>query len=180
MRMSRVSFVELAFAILIPAWSSAAEPTNIPELALKAMEYRVGKWESDGYIDGVKQAKPGHETTKWTPGHYAIVCVQDFEEGGKVMHGTGLIGWDAERRQLVEHWYTADGSTAAYYYTLDANKRAGVGTFKWVYPDGRFVEGKSVVQMKTDDEWEWNASYMEAGKERTWQTVNRRVKKAVN
>ena len=33
-----------------------------------------------------------------------------------------------------------------------------------------------MVQIKTDDEWEWNASYTEDGKERTWRTVNRRVK----
>jgi hypothetical protein len=155
---------------------SAAEPTNIPDLALKAMLYRVGTWESTGYTDGVEQAKPGKETTRWTPGEYAIVCVGHFDDEGKEVHATGLIGWDPERQQLVEHWYASDGSKAAFYYSLDGEKRAGIGTFKWIYADGRVVEGKSVVQIKTDDEWEWNASYTQDGKERTWRTVNRRVK----
>ena len=154
----------------------AVEPEDIPELARNAMQYRTGQWESIGYIDGVEQAKPGKETTKWTPGQYAISVVGYFYEEGKEVHATGLIGWDPEVKQLVEHWYASDGSKSTFSYTLDADKKAGIGTFQWVYADGRKYEGKSVVQIITDDEWEWNASYVENGKEHTWRSINRRVK----
>ena len=61
MRTVSVPLAVLLSAFLLISQSTAAEPTDIPELALKAMQYRVGKWESTGFIDGVKQAKPGKE-----------------------------------------------------------------------------------------------------------------------
>ena len=39
--------------------SAAQKATGIPEEAIAAMKYRVGQWESTGWIDGVEQPKPG-------------------------------------------------------------------------------------------------------------------------
>jgi hypothetical protein len=65
---------------------------------------------------------------------------------------------------------------ASFSYKLDAAKQAGTGTFKWIYSDGTTYEGESVVQVIGDDEWEWNASYVEDGKKHTWRTISRRVR----
>jgi hypothetical protein len=176
MRNTVMSSVGLCIVFAVSSRSLAAEPTNIPELALRAMQYRVGQWESTGFIDGVQQDKLGGETTEWTPGRYAIRSVGHHEEDGREVHGTGVIGWDAERQQLVEEWYTSDGSKATFCYTLDEQKQAGIGTFKWVYGDGRKYEGESVIQVKSNDEWEWKASFIEDGKTHSWRTINRRVK----
>ena len=176
MRNAVISLAGVCLVLLTSSRSVAAEPTNIPELALQAMQYRVGQWESTGFIDGVKQDELGRETTEWTPGRYAICCVGHFYEDGKEVHSTGLIGWDPERQQLVEEWYASDGSKAAFFYSLDAEKQSGIGTFKWVYGDGRKLEGKSVIQVNSKEEWEWNASYEADGKKQSWRTINRRVK----
>ncbi len=176
MRFAAKMLVVSCVLLVASSWVVAAEPADIPELALKAMEFRVGSWESTGFIDGVKQTKLGKETTKWTPGRYAICCVGQFDEEGKEVHATGVIGWDAERKQLVEEWYSSDGGKATFCYTLDAEKQAGIGTFKWVYADGRIYKGESFILVKTNDEWVWEASYKVDGKTHTWRTVNRRVK----
>jgi hypothetical protein len=63
----------LNYAVLLVASTAlAAEPASVPKEAVAEMKYRVGKWESTGFIDGVQQAKPGSETTKWCPGKYSI------------------------------------------------------------------------------------------------------------
>ena len=106
MRVAAKSLIGFCLVLVASSWLLAAEPTDIPELALKAMEYRIGKWESTAIMDGVKQPKLSTEVTEWTPGRYATRTVGSFEEEGKEIHATGLIGWDPERKQLVEHWYT--------------------------------------------------------------------------
>ena len=176
MRFVTFSFVCLVVASVAWSWSAAAKPADIPEEAYQAMQYRVGKWESVGFVDGVKQSKPGKETTEWVSGQYAIRIVGTFEDEGKDIHASGLIGWDPEAKQLIEHWYASDGSYATFRYTIDLQKQNGTGTCRWVYSDGRKYEGESVVQVKSPDEWEWNANVMLDGKKRTWRTINRRVK----
>lgn len=152
-----------------------APKTGVPEAALNELKYRVGKWESVGYTDGKKQEDLGVETTEWADGQYATRVKGSWVEGGARFYASGLIGWDADKKQLVEQWYVSDGGRATFRYNLD-QKDVWDGSFTWVYGDGRKYEGKSVVEKKSNDEWEWNASYAADGKEHTWRTVNRRVK----
>ena len=122
------------------------------------MRYRVGQWKSTGWIDGVEQPNPGHEVTVWDAQKCCIKSTNSFDENGVTIHGTGLIGWDAETKQLVEHWYGSDGSVATFWYFLEKQKDAWVGTCKMVYADGRVLEGESIVEKKGADEWEWTAT----------------------
>jgi hypothetical protein len=141
------------------------------------MEYRVGKWESTLSVNGEEQELKGHEVTRWTPGgKYAIRVNGSFPEDGVKVHTSGLVGWDAEKKQLVEHWYLSDGNYATFCYFLDKKKDAWVGTFKLVYADGKVLAGESIVEKRGKDEWECNASCLDQGKKLTWRNVFRRVK----
>ena len=167
----------LTYAVLLAASTVlAGEPSGVPKDAMGEMKYRVGKWESIGFTDGVEQSKPGSEVTKWVPGKYCIQSTTGFVENGIDITATGITGWDGDKKQLVEHWYSSDGGYASFRYFLGQKKDSWVGTFVWVYADGRKIEGESVVEKKSKDEWEWNASYMDDGKKHTWRTINKRVK----
>ena len=153
----------------------AAEDTDVPKKALRELEYRVGKWEGEGFTNGVKQPNPARETTRWCPGKRSIRIAGVFEEDGVKIQASGIVGWNAEKQQLVEHWYTSDGGYATFLYSLDKEKDAWVGTFKWVYADGKIHAGPSRVDKKGKDLWEWKASCMDDGKKLTWRSINKRV-----
>ncbi len=172
MRTSRCSVVVLMLAALSAV---AAEKPGIPQKALDELGYRVGKWQSEFFVDGVKQGEGLPETTTWTPDKYCIIMHTVVHEKDVTFPATGITGWNAETKQIVEHWYGADGSYATFRYSLDLKKDSWVGTAKWVSPDGRIEEGKSVVEKKSHDEWEWNGSFARNGTPHTYRTINRRV-----
>ena len=177
MRAAIVLLVGLPVFSMPPVLTFAAEPTGIPKQALEEMEYRVGKWESTLSSDGEEQESKGHEVTQWAPGKkYGIRIRSSFWQDGIKVHASGLVGWDPEKKQLVEHWYLSDGSYATFCYFLDKKKDAWVGTFKWVHADGEVLAGESIVEKKDRDEWVCNASSLDQGKKLTWKTINRRVK----
>ena len=162
-------------SLLLLAASTLVGQADVPQAALDAMEYRVGKWKSTGYIDGETEGQPGHETTEWIPGRHAIrVTGMHFEQGVKKLAG-GIIGWDAEKEQLVEHWYVSDGSYATFCYYLGKEKDAWIGTFRWVNADGSVVKGPSRVDRKSHNEWEWNATFKDNGEQRRWRAVSHRL-----
>lgn len=177
MRLTLVSFGVLSVVLAVTARGHAAVPSSVPQKALDELAYRVGEWTSTGFSDGVEQPKPGHEVTKWEPGKYCIQIRGSFVENGVEIHASGLVGWDAEKKQLIEHWYASDGSYATFRYALDKKKDSWVGTFAWIYSDGTKLEGPSVVEKKSPDEWEWNAFYERDGEKHTWRTINRKAKK---
>jgi len=162
--------LSIAFAL------AAAESSGIPKEAIAEMQYRVGKWQATAWIDGVQQAKPSSETTKWVEGKYCIQITSSYVDKGKDIDETALVGWDADKKQLVENWYDSNGGYASYRYFLGKKKDSWVGSFTAIYADGKKLEGESIVEKKGPDEWEWNATYMDAGKTHTWRTINRRVK----
>ena len=64
--MERLLTGTLVLSVAVAA--TAAEDGPVPEKALKELKYRVGKWKSTGFMNGVEQTNPGSETTKWCPG----------------------------------------------------------------------------------------------------------------
>ena len=176
MRVTLVSLVGVVVSVLITTCTLAAEQSGIPKKALEEMGYRVGQWQSDLYVDGVKQAEALPETTKWTPEKYSIIMQTTVHDNGVTFPTTGITGWNAEKKQLIEHWYGADGSYATFRYSLDKKKDSWVGTAKWVFSDGKVGEGQSVVEKKSQDEWEWRASFTSDGETHTYRSINRRVK----
>lgn len=173
MKSARFSVVALILGTLT---AMAEEKPGIPKQALDEMGYRVGEWRSEFFLDGVKQGGVLPETTSWTPEKYCIIMHTVVRDDNVTFPATGITGWNAETKGLVEHWYGADGTYATFRYSLDVKKDAWVGTAKWVFPDGRIEEGKSVVDKKSPDEWEWNASFTRNGTKHTYRSINRRVK----
>lgn len=159
-----------------PTKGAATEPKDIPKEAMDAMKYRVGAWQAVVFLDGVKQPKPASEITKWAPGDYCIQHTVSLVSEGADINASGTTGWNANTKQLVEHWYASDGSYATFRYFLGKKKDAWVGTCSWVYSDGRKRDGDSVIVKNSQNEWEWTATYSEQGKTHTTRTINRRVK----
>ncbi len=168
-----ISFVLLVL-YLSTSWA-ASDATAIAKEAADELQYRVGKWQSDAFIDGVEQAQPGSETTVWAPGKYCIQHAASSMEDGVEIHATGITGWDADKKQLVEYWYDSDGGWGTFRYCLGQKKDCWIGTFVLVDRDDRKFEGDSIVEKKSQNEWQWNASYIQDGKKHAWRTVNRRV-----
>ncbi len=176
MKIGLVRCVALMFIVAVPVLSVAAETAGIPEKAIAAMEYRVGEWKGNGFTDGVKNPEPSTEVTTWEPGKYSIRIRSKFSLDGKDMHTSALVGWDAKKRQLVEHWFWSDGSYASFRYDLGDEENVLVGSFTVIRSDGEKSEGPSRIVVKDNDEWTWSASGPMDGQERTFKSVNRRVK----
>jgi hypothetical protein len=160
----------------IPGSEGGAEKIVVPPEAVAEMQYRVGQWTSVGFIDDDKQEGPAFEIARWVPGEYCVQIESSWVNDGVKVQATAVVGWDAEAKQLVEHWYISDGAYATFRYVADEEKKGWVGTFKWIFGDGKSCEGESVVVKKSQDEWEWTARFEEDGKQRKWGTVNHRVK----
>jgi len=166
----------MVFLSSVAIW--AAEPVPIPKEALQEMEYRVGTWECSLVLDGNTQPSSFKEVTEWAPGgRYCLIVQQSGIENGVNRHGTAIVGWDPNTKQLVERWHVSDGMCLSYHYNIDKEKNAWVGTVKCSESDGKYTEGKSIVQKKSNDEWTWKGTWTEDGKERTRAAVSRRVKK---
>ena len=169
--------LSVLFGLSVASALAAAEPTRIPKDALEEMEYRVGTWESTLLIDGVEQPEKSREVTGWAPGgKFALIITDVSVENGIKRHGSCIVGWNPERKQLVEHWHVSDGICVSYRYHIDKEKNSWVGTLRYADTEGKTFEGKSVVEKKSKDEWVWKATWVEDGKERTRSSVNRRVK----
>ncbi|MGI6414809.1 MAG: hypothetical protein ACOX1P_04005 [Thermoguttaceae bacterium] len=154
----------------------AAQPPGIPKEVLAELEYRVGKWESNLLMDGKEQSSAFRELTEWGPGgQYCLRIYQTGVENGITRHGFGIVGWDPRAKQLVEHWHVSDGVYVSYRHRIDKEKNAWVGTVRYADTEGKTTEGTSVLQKKSNDEWEWKATWVEGGKERTRGCVSRRV-----
>jgi hypothetical protein len=179
MRVAATMLVGLFALAVASALAVAAEPTRIPKEALDEMEYRVGTWESTLFIDGEKRGTNIREVTEWAPGgQYSLRIYQTGVENGVTRHGVCTAGWDPRNKQLVEHWHVSDGVYVSYRYHIDKVKNAWVGTFRYADTEGKTIEGKSVVEKKSRDEWAWKGTWVENGKERTRSCISRRVKAA--
>ena len=178
MRRIAVTVVGFLVTFVAAAIASAADSSPIPHEALQEMEYRVGEWESKTLIDGVEQPGTGHEVTKWAPGgRYCVIVTYNDVENGVARAATAIVGWDPDKKQLVERWHVSDGLFLSYRYQIDTVIHAWVGTVTYADTKGKHFEGKSVVQKKNNDEWTWKGTWTEDGKERSREAVNRRVKK---
>ena len=148
----------------------------VPKAAIREMQYRVGKWESDMYTDGRKGETRSLEVTRWDPEKHSIRASGYWTEEGVKYHGSALIGWNPEKKQLVEHWFISDGGYATFCYDISKEPNTWVGSFEWVYGDGRRYEGKSVFQKTSRHRWVWTATFFADEEEHTWRSVNERVK----
>ena len=162
----------VALSVTAPA-STAADSPGIPKKALDAMKFFVGKWEGGSTVNGEEIAKENDERS-WVPGKYCLTMKGSGIEKGARIQYSGICGWDAKGKQLVENWHASDGLSVVVRYPL---KKMGVDAFegriKVTLGDGTVIQGKCRLD-KTDDGFVFTSPADEEGKVR--KGVSRRVK----
>lgn len=148
---------------------------SIPPMALKALQFFVGRFQGETFVNGEKIGG-GIDERKWMPGKYCVLMSGTDTEAGSQLYSAGLSGWDAKGKQLVETWHDSNGLHAAVRYPLSGMKAdAWQGNFSVTYPDGRSYDGLCTLDIE-DNGWTWTARWKEDGKEMVRKGVSRRMK----
>ena len=151
-----------------------AAAVGVPEKALEALEYFVGSWTSETYVNNEKIGG-GVDSRRWAPGKQCILMTGSGEEDGQAIADSGISGWDAHGNQLVERWYTTAGLTATVRYPLEKMSQDTLpGNFTVTNPDGTTFEGTCVLK-KTEAGFTWTARWQENGEDMVRKGVARRV-----
>ena len=154
----------------------ADESARVPKKALDALRFFVGNWESETIENGEKIGQDS-DKRRWAPGKHCVTMVSSGDEGGALLHSSGLSGWDAKSKQLLEHWYGSRGLYAAVGYPLDGmGKDVWKGTFTVIFADGKAYDGECELE-KTEDGFVWTARWKQEGKEFVRKSIARRVKR---
>lgn len=152
-----------------------AAAADIPPKARKALQFFVGKFTGETYINGEK-SDGGTDERRWVPGKHCILMSGSGMEAGVERHFAGMSGWDGKGQQLVETWHASDGMYVVIRYPLAGMKEdTWKGNFTVTYGDGRSYDGDCVLDIE-DNGWIWTAQWKEDGKEMVRKGVTRRVK----
>ena len=154
--------------------ASAADP--VPEKALKELKFMAGKWQTD-LTEGGEKVGTTHHERKWAPGKHCLIMTSRAVRNGVETHATGISGWNAKGKAIVEHWYVSDGLSGTVRYPLaKMTEDAWVGTHRFIAADGTEMKGKCRLEKKGPDEWVFTADWEEDGKVLTMKNFTRKVK----
>jgi len=176
MRIAAIPIAALCALPIVTPNATAGESAPIPKEALRALRFFVGTWESETFENGEKIGRDA-DKRRWAPGKHCLIMTSSGEEGGAKTATTGLSGWDAKGKQLVEHWYTSQGLYAAIRYPLAGMKKdVWEGSLTVIFGDGKAFDGECELK-KTEDGFVWTARWEQDGKESIRKSVARRVKR---
>jgi hypothetical protein len=176
MRTGAVHVVVLSTLLTIASTATAGEPAEISAEALKALKFFVGNWEGETFENGEKIGTDA-DKRRWAPGKHCLIMTSSGEESGAQVSSSGLSGWDAKGKQLVEHWYGSQGLYAAVRYPLrDMKDDLWKGTFTVIFGDGQAFDGDCELK-KTEEGFVWTARWEQDGKENVRKSIARRVKR---
>ena len=125
-------FVLLVVAGLLPAQQPAGMPNDIQEL-LQPME---GDWVWDG----------GKVSWRWSPGKNCMIG--QFSLPDDTPRGVSVLGWDAEKKQIVDIGFHQGGMHTIRYSSFSPTKWSG--TSKGVTADGEKTTAAVTVERGTD------------------------------
>jgi hypothetical protein len=112
----------------------------------------------------------------WAPGQHCLITTWTGERDGVKLYSSAITGWNQTTNQVIEHWYTSDGSWFDVCYPVDKMKGSvWEGTTAWLEPDGRKIEGTCRLE-KNPDGYAWIANWMEGGKKHMLKVSNRRIR----
>ena len=152
-----------------------AKPATIPSEAYKIMKYFVGAWEGEDVSDG-KKLGTNRDERLWAPGEYCLRIEWSGTHDGAAIQCSGICGWDASVKGVVDHWFGTDGSSLMNCYPLDKmQEKVWEGTFRYTTADGKMSEGNCQFT-PMPDEGVWIAHSTQDGKELVFKSVARRVK----
>lgn len=162
--------LEFTFTRIKPAEAAGA----IPPKALQALQYLVGKWETETYVNGEKVGA-GVDRRRWLPGGHAISIVTVGREADAPLRGSAIAGWDAKENQVVEYWYLDSGLSGAIRYPLSGiQEKTWTGNLTVTPPNGQQIDGTCVLE-KTDTGFEWTATWQQDGKQMERKGITRRL-----
>ena len=157
-----------------PSAVTAQQQDEVPQPALDALQFFVGGWESEDSENDRVLGK-SEDVRRWAKGNYCITMVGRGTERGKTIRYSGISGWDARGKQIVEHWYSSDGMYIAIRYPLrDMKDQEWSGTLKVVAGDGTENDGTCELK-KTNNGFIFTARATVDGKETVRRSVARRV-----
>jgi hypothetical protein len=70
--------------------------------------FSLGSGEGESLVDG-QEVSTGDDERNWAPGRYCLLMKGSGTENGERIQYSGVCGWDANRKQLVETWHASDG-----------------------------------------------------------------------
>ena len=143
-------------SILVLAFASQASAEAMPAHVHKALGKLVGEWTMETVVEG--KASQSTLVAKWSEDKACITYSwkgKDFVTGTD-NSGTGILGWDGNRKLVVEHELDSDGSvfTATHQITEDGEWTSP--THGWSIIDGKteHFESSRTFKWASDDEWE--------------------------
>lgn len=165
----------LFVGLFVASLAQAEEPASIPKKVLKELDFMVGKWESEVTDNGVSGGTANGER-KWAVGQHCITSTWILDGSGIKMKATGISGWNAKGKAVVEHWYDTNGGYFTVRYPIQKMKNdAWEGTLRFVDADGKEFKGTCRLE-KGEDQWSWNAEWGDEGNKTVRKTINRKVK----
>ena len=147
---------------------------SVPMKARSKLQLFVGNWKSETFMNGEKIGA-STENRRWSPGRHSVFMTTTGKEGGENRTGSGISGWDAKRRLIIEHWHTSDGLSAEVRYPL-----SGMQPGKWkgdltvTFGDGEAFDGTCTLDINADG-WVSIAKWKQDGKESVRKSVTRRL-----
>jgi hypothetical protein len=95
------------------------EQSEIPDEVLKNFRYFVGSWKTTGKVGDV--TSEGTWAARWGKGKNCLVRESSYTDDGEMMFGTGLIGWDAAKKCIVEYAFWTNNESYTLLWTLQAD-----------------------------------------------------------
>ena len=177
MKVVAVSLLWICSLLVVTASSHAQESTNeMPEKARQELDFMVGTWKSQFFV---KDNQTGHSihNRQWTKGKECMLFTSSGESNGAPISATGISGWNAAEKAIVEHWYLSGGGYIHIVYPLSKmTEHEWIGTSRVVYADGTMTEGP-VKLVKGNDRWTFTSRWRVDGEELTTRNETHKIEK---
>ncbi|MHC4404003.1 MAG: hypothetical protein ACYTG0_30460 [Planctomycetota bacterium] len=142
----------------------AEKEVNVPKAALDYLAYLRGNWSAEGGSD--EDTWKAKYSYRLAPGKHCVIFNGHFDsvlEGRSP--GSGIIGWDSSKQQVVHAEFWASGFSHTYYLTIKSPTLLE-GNATGTDPEGKvFVQKLVKVEKKGEDEFTWSGSGITRGGE---------------
>jgi hypothetical protein len=120
---------------------SVTHPATAEEAYRKWMDYFSGAWSYES-SDG----RTGEVVMKYAPGKYAMIATRPGPAGG-----VQLVGWQPDRKVMVDTQYDADGTYSVIEYGEIGERELRGKFMQFSGPQGNFAGSEVVVKIESQD-----------------------------
>lgn len=136
--------------------SGSSIPANqMPKHIMEALKQMTGQWAVETVVDGV--TKVSEVDIEWAIEGSALRIARKGADaqGNMSATGTGIMGWDAARKLVVEYEINADGTTshATHHVSQDGTWLSPISGIRLLDGKQVFYEEERVIEFKSNDEW---------------------------